>query len=376
MAKYILHIGRHKSGTSSLQNFLYSNRAVLVTHGYYYPKTYSPHTAHHCIARNFSKKILRSSNDAELNSLKNCLDSLFKEISDKKETILLSSEGFQNCDPNLVARKFDPEKTKVIVYIREQVDYFISSYLQEVHATKFSAALEDSIQKWIPNYELFLTKWVAVFGSENVIVRAYDRSQLLNNNIIDDFLYCIGIDNINDFVLNTSDMNPSIGGALLEFKRLINISDINEKDQRRLFYSLFSHLSAENLNYRIKPLLSIATIDAIREKTFESNHKVFARYFSGNDVFSRPKTTQPNESRVVSIDDLLRIFIDIQAKSPQACDRIVDLFIPSKNISDANTHIALIDKQISDKLLYALQNIIDSHQNSETKFNWNQFIIP
>ena len=35
----IIHIGTHKTGTSSLQTFLATNRSVLIKHGIYYPES-------------------------------------------------------------------------------------------------------------------------------------------------------------------------------------------------------------------------------------------------------------------------------------------------------------------------------------------------
>ena len=46
-----IHIGPHKTGSTSIQWFLKENQAELLNHGYFVPKSEAKHGAHHALAR-------------------------------------------------------------------------------------------------------------------------------------------------------------------------------------------------------------------------------------------------------------------------------------------------------------------------------------
>ena len=45
-----IHVGPHKSGTTSIQWFLQENRAELLKHGYFVPESETKRGAHHALA--------------------------------------------------------------------------------------------------------------------------------------------------------------------------------------------------------------------------------------------------------------------------------------------------------------------------------------
>ncbi len=377
MNQFILHIGRHKTGTSSLQKFLRQNRSTLAQHGYYYPNTDSSKDAHHAIARNFNRKVLRLGNKVELKLLRDSLDSLFKEISDRSETILLSSEAFQNCDPVLVAKRFDPKCTKVIVYIREQVDYVISSYQQAVHETSLSASLEESVSKY-PDYDNFINRWVSAFGRDNIVVRVYDRRYLCRADIIHDFMSFLGVPTADNFVFLTEDKNPSIGGALLELKRLVNaVSHSSVEVNRKMFYNLFSDISTTNAEYRTRSHLSAPSIDSIRTAVSGSNKRVFDRYFGGVDVFARPEPQQPKEVAEVSVEDLARVLLEIRRRNSRVFEHIVDLLTSARSAEStcSTFHPAVCSPSadLSADLMPLLERALSAMQSVPNNFRLNLF---
>ncbi|PYK41965.1 MAG: hypothetical protein DME60_00685 [Verrucomicrobia bacterium] len=58
MAKRVcyVHIGPHKTGTTSIQWFLKENRAELLKHGYFVPESGTNRGAHHAIARKLCRQ--------------------------------------------------------------------------------------------------------------------------------------------------------------------------------------------------------------------------------------------------------------------------------------------------------------------------------
>lgn len=91
MQELILHIGRHKSGTSSLQDYLFSNQNNLATQGVLYPNAgLAGKIAHHDLAKFLNQ------NSMDVNKYRN-LKRRFRQETKGFEHIIVSSEEFQNC---------------------------------------------------------------------------------------------------------------------------------------------------------------------------------------------------------------------------------------------------------------------------------------
>ena len=92
----VVHIGPHRTGTTSLQELLDENRLKLIDYGIYYPKDLIDCKAHHVLAwacqqRNMG--LIGHSN--EIRSCNSILKDWLSEAQEKKcETLLMSSEEF------------------------------------------------------------------------------------------------------------------------------------------------------------------------------------------------------------------------------------------------------------------------------------------
>lgn len=250
MNKVILHIGRHKSGTSSLQKFLYTNRLQLEEYGFYYPLNGLKGIAHHHISLPLSKSNLKTNNLENILKTKVFLD-FYSEVKTKlnKFNVIVSSEAFQNCDPKSIKYLFKDLDVKVVVYVREQVSYLISSYSQYIQNNNSNLTI-DEYEKMIFNadYLKFLKNWQNIFS--NLSLSLFSREKLKNCNIIDDFLINVlklPENTMNVFNISETDQNPSIGWKLVELKRLIN-SDLFRISDRKTLYDSFKKLSNLKLN--------------------------------------------------------------------------------------------------------------------------------
>ena len=290
MKKLILHIGRHKTGTSSLQRFLNINRDGLKSFGIYYPISGTAPIAHHYIARYFNRRANERFSEDEREKHTQAFRNLMHEVANRSETVLLSSEGFQNCNPKSLARGIEADFVQIFVYIREQVEYLISAYQQKVHATNYTGSLEEFSEGFLVNYDVFLRRWEEVFGKSNMKVRIYSRTTLKNSDIVSDFCQNIGIPDGSLLLRPEGDQNPSIGGALLELKRRIN-SFLPAKHTDAKLYRAFSELAANHANFRLRPALSPEKVTALRRTVSASNLRVFERYpdmENGFEVSSAP----------------------------------------------------------------------------------------
>lgn len=315
MTNFILHIGRHKTGTSTLQKFLADNRRELQELGYFYPPTRHPsRIAHHDIAQAFASGASTQSSESAPEQSE-AVRRLADDVKGIKEAVLLSSEAFQNAHPPAMARYFKPTHTRIIVYVREQVDYIVSAYQQRVHARDHFLPLDVSAKALTTDFDAFLGKWEQAFGKENLEVRVYDRSSLKGGDIVTDFLEVLGIRDTDALTFDSADQNPSIGGSLLEFKRHLNACNLSDVHHGRLYRAL-SKIAASDARFRRKPLLDSATAQKVRESVAESNQRVFDRYFEGKNVFASNTVVPAKPDNVNYASELREIMSALQKIEP------------------------------------------------------------
>ena len=92
----VVHIGPHRTGTTSLQELLDESRLKLIDYGIYYPKDVIDSKAHHVLAwacQHRNMGLIGHSN--EIRSCNSILKDWLNEAQDEKcETLLMSSEEF------------------------------------------------------------------------------------------------------------------------------------------------------------------------------------------------------------------------------------------------------------------------------------------
>lgn len=276
MQQLILHIGRHKTGTSALQSTFVLNSTLLSDAGIYYPHTGRKKIAHHDIVN----RINDASCDLDQDALLNRLLSEIRHCG--KNTILISSEGFQNCDPRRVKSVFREFQIYVVVYLRDQLSYLESSYLQDVHEKNNHGSIEEYEQNFFSaNYLTFISSWQKEFGKEQLIVRIFSNDLLVEGDVIKDFFLSVLNESlriaVNYHSLELEDIatNPSLKGDALPFKLRLN------KVQGSNYYflgALYKALSAYSgqINKRLN-LVSPELAESLDAKYKESNTKILEK---------------------------------------------------------------------------------------------------
>jgi len=125
MKKMILHIGTHKTATTSIQKALEKSRKTLARNGVWYAKTNRAPFAHHAKHNSFTTAL--TAGDAAFWAEKATVLKEFKKS--KCETLVLSAEGLSArrfSDLGRVAEFKDDFDITVICYLRRQ-DYFVES---------------------------------------------------------------------------------------------------------------------------------------------------------------------------------------------------------------------------------------------------------
>lgn len=222
----ILHVGQHKTGTTSIQQFLAKHRNFFQSYGIYIPTTgQDPNFGHH-LALMLG---LRLTGDNVL------VEDFRKEISYKDiEKILISTEvvknfivenrylGFLENFRSLGMRNF-----KIVMYVRNPFHLVNASYCEQtkslaVDGSAIGVYAERYInRKYQGHYRFFDYFNVIELAKQpdvEVVLRPYNPS--IAKSVLADFLSLLGLPNQGDF-LEPRD-NPSPGPIAIEALRTIS----------------------------------------------------------------------------------------------------------------------------------------------------------
>jgi len=282
-----IHIGIHKTGTTSLQNMLLENRAYFSELGLYYPAFCFVLGGHHNLAWELQEDVRW---EAEYGNIAGLLD----EIEQGKQTkYLVSSEDICRSTEKQVETLylyFKKYKPKVIVYIRNQFDYIVSSWSSAVKTGSSQRSFIEHYDFCINNrldridYNVFLNLWAKIFGKENIIVKIFRKN--LGFELQKEFLNIIDIP-LHFSTLNVNNkLNRSLPLQQLNVLRTTNkYIEGFSRDKRRDFVK--DLLAAINENYKVNEnLLLPKNMIGLRKKTrvfFRDSNKLVAQNYFGRE---------------------------------------------------------------------------------------------
>lgn len=229
-----LHIGLNKTGSTSLQSFLFHNSRKLRKMGVLYP-TYESlmlQAAHHrlisAIIGTDWQDLLEVSgggdDPAEMLSL------LGREIdSSGCGQVVLSSELLSSGRADLAAEAFSGlfSETRVILYLRNYPDFMESSLAHQILVEGLDSETfgEEYSRAFCLNlrghYRRILDSYSAAFGRGRIRLRILEKEQLAGGGICSDFLGLIGIEDISE-LKDVGIRNVTPGRDGLEFMLFLN----------------------------------------------------------------------------------------------------------------------------------------------------------
>ncbi len=262
----IIHIGTHKTGTTSLQSVLARGAEALLPHGIrYLQRGRGDGFAHHKLAW-----ALRGRRNTDMS----VWDRLRAELAaSKSPTNLLSSEAFWLEDPAEVKRQLgDTQDVRIVLYVRRQDKYLQSLYKQTVASGRkpdFAAWLAEMHVRG--DYLSVVRNWAAQFGADAVTVLPYERDGR-PIDLVADFSRFLGVD-LAALVgqKNVGTQNPSPRRELLHFIRALNQLDL-DVNHDKFFYSVIKR----NKSY-------IRSTDLL---TYEQRVELMRGYADGNRILS------------------------------------------------------------------------------------------
>ena len=232
-----LHIGTEKTGTTSVQKFMHVNRDPLQLQGVLYPLApgVENHVALAALAKEVRGELWDKLGIADKEGCQRFRDALREklewELSTKSyRTVVMSGE---HCSSRLradeeVKRLHDflrPffENIYIIVYLRRQDDFLMSTYSTDVKNGSSHALQppDEETLRFRYDYWKLTSRWSRIFGRQQVICRRYGRNFLVAGDIVDDFLFAVGLEQSPEFERPKS-LNESLDAECLEFLRLLN----------------------------------------------------------------------------------------------------------------------------------------------------------
>jgi hypothetical protein len=326
VAKLILHIGTEKTGSTALQVFLKRHEKALFAKGIIFPDIFQTANAGELylsgVSREFSDYL-----DANLfnqNTLyrEKYVKRLSKELSrfatgSHARTCILSSEllysrihdvqALRRLKSNLFAA-FD--EIHVVCYIRNQPEFALGlsiealkqgSYLPKIRSPKDYAKLD------LPcNYRAGLSRWLEVFPGR-VTVRRYDRSSLVNGDIIDDFLFVIGQPELAS-LSKPHGVNRSLTKDQVRILNYLNRKKLNREKNGSIMKSVIAALSDSAVHGKLRP-----TKDIIQycEQAYQSSDEWVRSTFFPDDRTLWIESVDVVDSQCLVLDQLVSSIVDV-----------------------------------------------------------------
>lgn len=301
-AELILHIGGSKCGSSAIQAWLAQNATALEQRGVGVPG----------ISLDFDSQVTgeqiwafenAAMQEGGLNALPGRLSALL-EAADARglSSIILSAENMCNhaaLAPVLAGVAGD-RPVRVVMYVRRQDDFLISSW-QQWHLKLYEsldAFLVDKVGKagcWMS----MLEPWAQAFGDDAMRVRPFTREHLAGGDVVSDFCATLDLDAQGLAPLTTA-ANPSFDEALGRLAH--GVRDVFDGQHDNRYYEVMVRLlgKAALKSQSGSSLLDLDTRRRIVNRYAEENAALKARFLPdlGDGPLFRPPA--PRDVRIVS----------------------------------------------------------------------------
>ncbi len=291
MKTLYIHIGVHRTATSSIQEFMGKNRANLLKRGYLYPFG---------VRRHFKLMQHMFSNDSDIDQIAANLLLRSNNKSNPVHSVVISDEDIcmrRDLSKLETLRKYF--NVKIIFCLRRQDLWLESWYLQNIkwqwnpklsHLSfdQFRATQEDYF--WI-DYDNYLKNLEQIFGQENIQVYTFERSQMPQGPVAA-FTDQIKLGNL-DGLGALPNKNYSLAPITSEFMRRLPLDTATPR-HRSNFESAFEKLDAHlrenhpSSGSRSKLLLTPEQRKIITKEFAKGNKAVAKRYFNRKKLFLDP----------------------------------------------------------------------------------------
>lgn len=288
--RLVLHIGTDKAGSTAIQSHLALNRSWLGRRHCYVPLV--------GLGSNNGHAQLFQQADAEL--WVELAEEVQTAVSEGAQQIVLSWEGLNFFNAQALAtlqENLPALPLKIVIYVREQAEIVQSGFLQEIKRLANTCPITTFQSKTLilrlrqqrrarypvtRDYYRLARRWEKAFPQPDMAVRLFSKDHLRGGDVIEDFLYCLGLELSTDFVRLEGPGNPSldaVSGYLIDQMRQLGVPRQELEQLVDVALSVNAHIASEDRFF-----LDQHTVDGIRRHFDGSNRKLASRYLgqSGN----------------------------------------------------------------------------------------------
>jgi hypothetical protein len=284
MKRLLIHIGTGKTGTSTIQNFLFSNRKQLAKEfSLLYPEQGLSQLKHFGEDIYAHYPIVSWVHNRETGKLANLARSINKSNC---QTAIISCENFYHQlfaqEIIFLASVLKEFSITIICYVRRQDLYMESAWKQQIKTgamkMPFSVFLERHTQtKYLnevhANYYRMLKPWADIFGVDAIKIKVFDKSEWIREDLIADFLNTCGLDEQQALppLIKPSLTNTSLPTELITTVQKVNAMGLIPKKQQKSFVLYLTKFSS----FSNPPLLSTENRFAIMKNYQKTNQQLF-----------------------------------------------------------------------------------------------------
>ncbi len=318
MKKLYIHIGYHKTGTTSIQNTLIVHKEILSKNDFCY---FNPVAKHNIERKNLNPWLTVNfdseySMDCTFNNLHSFNIKLRQVL---QNNIIISAEHFCYLNEKEIYRcmlilkeHFD---IKIICYLRRQDQQAVSFVQQGAKATltttefisrktNFRALPPSDFYHEYFDYNKIISRWAYAVGKENIILRIFDPSRMIDGDVVKDFLHTL---DIHFLPTEHIKLNTSLGFKQTKLGHLFNAIDL-PLEWRNLIHNELDGIG------KMLPARNDAQAfyNAYKKSNIELNKK-FSISNEYEDIFSNNFEMYPSESQDIwteesANDVFLKIF--------------------------------------------------------------------
>ena len=217
-----IHIGPHKTGSTSIQWFLKENRAALLQHGYLVPESGTKHGAHHALARKLCGQELRAHQQSVAADFARALDET------PSEAVIISSEELgdlfihQNYARAFFARIRELNlEPKLVLFPRnppQQINSLYSSVVRSFcRSDPFDAFVQETTQRSDLRYSPFIE--LADTHNAELIAQPFTKKTTARG-VVPEFLQIFGLD-ASEFRNTDARLNEDAGPFAVSVARAV-----------------------------------------------------------------------------------------------------------------------------------------------------------
>ncbi|HHO2128673.1 TPA: hypothetical protein ACRULK_001823, partial [Campylobacter coli] len=384
MTAYV-HIGTEKTGTTSIQEFLYINKSIIQKQNYFFAQSIGikNHWDLAFLGYSLNKKDSYILNNSLWNfqAIKQHKKNIFSKIKDEvkfNHKIIFSSELLQSrltrkreiVKLYTFFKKIGFTNIKVICYIRdanEMLRSLLSEAIKWEEIDSFELKEEKEEYKLgykknlfhfhhICNHKQTLQWWGEVFGKENLIARLFDKNEFYQGDLLKDFIHSIGLEWDDEFIIPPKQ-NESLDLLGIDLLRRINkFLPLFCNNARNIFRGDLHHFAVKHFTSKDSHLKFQPPKEVVQS---------YIDYFEELNEWVR-KEFFPHKERLFSKKDLTdyKENYELKEMKPEYWDKIAEFIADIVSTKNQNIADKTIIIQNKDKVIVNQTNQINSLQTT------------